>query len=423
MAEFSESTTRLRLSLISVGIAPTVLAGICWTWASIVGGTGVTLPIAISVGIACGAVALAWVLAGQLGRSWRAVHDVAEQIAQGDFDVADPTLAGVAADPAVARLAAAGTRVARMVRELNETGGVLGKTSEQVRRAAQDLSSGTADTVQRTGNVVSATAEVSIKMKDMAKATEEVSANVSSVAEAMSEMSSTIEEIAGNAEKTATAVANAASMANVSNQRIGALGAAASEIGKVIEVIQDIAEQTNLLALNATIEAARAGDAGKGFAVVATEVKELAKQTAEATDDIRSRIEAIQHTTGEAVQAIGEIAAAIRNVNEVSTTIAAAVEQQGVRTRQAATNVAHAALAVDTVSKGVSETAAASEEISRIVNEVKRSADTATAHVRRMQDATDHLDQCVERMQKAIDKEPRRSGMTSHRPMPNVLAS
>lgn len=151
----------------------------------------------------------------------------------------------------------------------------------------------------------------------------------------------------------------------MSNEKIGQLGTAADQIGKVIEVIQDIAEQTNLLALNATIEAARAGRAGKGFAVVATEVKELAKQTAIATEDIRKRIEGIQSTTGDTVKAIGQISEVIHRVNEVSRTIASAVEEQSITTKEIAQNMAQTSSAAMLVSKGVTETASASQEITR----------------------------------------------------------
>ena len=157
------------------------------------------------------------------------------------------------------------------------------------------------------------------------------------------------------------------------------LGAAADEIGKVIEVIQDIAEQTNLRALNATIEAARAGEAGKGFAVVATEVKELAKQTASATDDIRRRIEGIQNSTGESVRAIGEISEVIKNVNEVSRTIASAVEEQSITTREIAQNVAQTTTAAEAVSRGVAESASACQEVTRNISQVDQANRTCLA--------------------------------------------
>ena len=166
----------------------------------------------------------------------------------------------------------------------------------------------------------------------------------------------------------------AAGLAGDGNAKIGELGTAATEIGKVIEVIQDIAEQTSLLALNATIEAARAGDAGKGFAVVATEVKELAKQTAAATEDIRRRIEGIQTSTGQAVRSIGEITEVIKKVNEVSRTIASAVEEQSITTKEIAKNVAETSTAAQTVARGVAESASVTREIARNITDVDAAA-------------------------------------------------
>ena len=156
--------------------------------------------------------------------------------------------------------------------------------------------------------------------------------------------------------------------------RSGNLGAAASEIGKVIEVIQDIAEQTNLLALNATIEAARAGEAGKGFAVVATEVKELARQTAAATEDIRQRIEGMQSSTDVVVQSIAEMGQVIMQVDDVSRTIAAAVEEQSVTTKEIARNVAQTSTAAEAVAKGVAESAGVTREIAHNIADVDQAA-------------------------------------------------
>ena len=150
--------------------------------------------------------------------------------------------------------------------------------------------------------MAAAAEQMSANMSIMSASTEQMSGNVKAVASAVEQLTASINEIAKSAEQAATVANSAAGLAKAGNTTIGDLGTAAGEIGKVIEVIQDIAEQTNLLALNATIEAARAGDAGKGFAVVATEVKELARQTAAATEDIRRRIGGIQTSTGQVVQ-------------------------------------------------------------------------------------------------------------------------
>jgi methyl-accepting chemotaxis protein len=262
----------------------------------------------------------------------------------------------------------------QLVQRLNSNASRLGETSTSLSTTAGDLASGAEQTTSQSATVAAAAEQMSANMRQMASASEEMSTNVRSVAAATSQMTATITEIAKNAEQSASVANQAARLAEISNEKVASLGNAADEIGKVIEVIQDIAEQTNLLALNATIEAARAGEAGKGFAVVATEVKELAKQTAAATDDIRRRIEGIQGSTGEAVDAIREITAVINNVNEVSRTIAAAVEEQSITTKEISETVTQTSTAADTVAQGISESAAASQEITVNITGVDQGA-------------------------------------------------
>jgi len=263
---------------------------------------------------------------------------------------------------------------------MRDNAGTLATSSEDLTTTAEKLEAGAGSTMAQSASVSSAAEEMSINMKNMATSTTQMTSNVQSVSSAIAEMTDSISEIAKNAEQASSVADNAANLAESSNKTIGQLGSAADEIGKVIEVIQDIAEQTNLLALNATIEAARAGDAGKGFAVVATEVKELAKQTAGATEDIRSRITGIQGSTQEVVHSIEEISKVIAEVNSVSTTIAAAVEEQSVTTKEIAKNVAQTSEAAATISTGVAESASASEEITRSITKVDSAAkNTASA--------------------------------------------
>lgn len=271
-------------------------------------------------------------------------------------------------------------RIESVVRQIAGNASTLSRASTELCSTANDLSNATRDSKSQSATVSSAAEEMSINMKNMASSSEQMSGGMRLVASSVEEMTTTIAEIAKNAETSAQIAAEAASVAEVSNEKIGHLGIAANEIGKVIEVIQDIAEQTNLLALNATIEAARAGEAGKGFAVVATEVKELAKQTAAATDDIRARIEAMQVSTGEAVESIKKIGHIIHNVNNVSKTIAAAVEEQNITTKEIARNISQVASASEIVARGVNESAAASQEITQSIGRVDHVLNqTATA--------------------------------------------
>jgi len=255
----------------------------------------------------------------------------------------------------------------------------LTASSTQLTATADDLTQNANGTTQQSATVAAAAEEMATNMRSMAGSTEEMSTNVKTVASAIEEMTASISEIAKNAESSSTVAGQAADLADISNKKVALLGEAASEIGKVIDVIQDIADQTNLLALNATIEAARAGEAGKGFAVVASEVKELAKQSAAATDSIRQRIQAMQGSTTETVGAIAEISAAIKNVNNVARSIAAAVEEQSIATKEISRNVAQTATAASTVSRGVTESAAACQEITRTIASVDSAAKNTAA--------------------------------------------
>jgi methyl-accepting chemotaxis protein len=278
----------------------------------------------------------------------------------------------------------------------------LSGASSSLSMSAEHLSSGANQSKMQSATVSSAAEELSINMEVIANSTEDMSNSISTVATAVEEMKATISEIASNAERTADVAGQAASLAEVSNDKVGDMGAAAEEIGKVIEVIQDIAEQTNLLALNATIEAARAGEAGKGFAVVATEVKELAKQTANATDDIRGRIEAMQNSTGSAVQSIREISQVVSRVNELSRMIASAVEEQNITTQQIAGHVSSAAEMANVVARGVAESAAASREITESMSHVDDVLHDTVSNAEQSRVAGDDLSRLAAEMQELV---------------------
>ncbi len=220
----------------------------------------------------------------------------------------------------------------------------------------------------------------------VAAASEQVSRNVQTVATGSEEMTASIREIAKNAADAARVATNAVKVAEVADTTVGKLGESSAEIGKVIKVITSIAQQTNLLALNATIEAARAGEAGRGFAVVANEVKELAKETARATEEIGRKIAAIQTDTTQAVTAIREIGGIIGQINDIQTAIAGAVEEQTATTNEMSRNVTEAAqgtdeiasniaqvgMAAHTTTEGANRTLQAAEEQARLAAELSR---------------------------------------------------
>ncbi|MBS2024610.1 MAG: methyl-accepting chemotaxis protein [Deltaproteobacteria bacterium] len=206
--------------------------------------------------------------------------------------------------------------------------------------------------------------ETSAQANTVSAASEQVSANVQTVATGTEEMSASIREIARNAAEGARVAGTAVTLAATTNATVAKLGESSSEVGKVIKVITSIAQQTKLLALNATIEAARAGEAGKGFAVVANEVKELAKETAKATEDISAKIEAIQNDTRGAVTAIEQIASIINQINGVQTTIAGAVEEQTATTNEMSRNVAEGAKGTNEIAKNITAVAKVAQDTS-----------------------------------------------------------
>ena len=243
--------------------------------------------------------------------------------------------------------------------------------------------------LQTTAQSMSVTAErTTEKSSAVAQASEEASVNVQTVAAAAEELSSSITEIARQVTQSTRVASQAVAEAGRTENDVRALAEAAQKIGEVVQLINDIASQTNLLALNATIEAARAGEAGKGFAVVASEVKSLATQTAKATEEIAAQITAIQGATGGAVRAIETIGQTIGKVNEITTTIAAAVEEQGAATQEIARNVQKAASGTAEVSghiAGVTEaanqTGAASGQVRESAGALSKIADTLRSEV------------------------------------------
>ncbi len=290
-------------------------------------------------------------------------------------------------------------KIQKIIQDIAGNAAKLSDSSVGLASAAAQMASGTEEMSAQSTTVAAAAEQLTNNMTSMAGSTHEMSANVKTVASAVEEMTASIAEVARSAQQAASVAQNAAQSARVSDEKVGQLGAAAHEIGKVIEVIQDIAEQTNLLALNATIEAARAGDAGKGFAVVATEVKELAKQTAAATEDIRKRIVGIQVSTTEAVGAIDEISKVIGNVNEVSRTIASAVEEQSITTQEIAHNIAQSSIAAETVAKGVAESATVTQEIARNIAQVDSAVKQTALGATKTQDAGGELKQVSTELQ------------------------
>jgi len=318
-----------------------------------------------------------------------------EKLAAGDLEVAVPA---VGRGDEIGEMAGAvqvfkdnALKVARMEAEQQEA---ERRAAEEKRRSMQILADdfeasvgavvksvvSSAEEMQGTAQVLTATAEETSRQASVvAAASEEASTNVQTVASASEELAASIDEISRQVAQSATIASKAVEDADRTNQQIQGLADAAQKIDEVVQLITNIASQTNLLALNATIEAARAGDAGKGFAVVASEVKNLANETAKATEEITGQISSIQQATQLAVTAIREIGQTIGQINSITTTIASAVEEQGAATQEIARNVQQAAAGTQEVSANIAgvtqasgETGAAASQINTASGELSR---------------------------------------------------
>ncbi|MCP4341534.1 MAG: methyl-accepting chemotaxis protein, partial [Desulfobulbaceae bacterium] len=261
-------------------------------------------------------------------------------------------------------------KIQALIRDMAQHAGRQQISSQELLGISENLSTGSEQTLLKANNMSEAGEQMSANMTSVAGAMSEAVENVSMIASAVEEMTATINEIAENTEKARGVTSEAVTQTEAASSQINELGEAAQDIGRVIETITEISEQVNLLALNATIEAARAGDAGKGFAVVANEIKELARQTASATNEIKTHVEGIQSSTQGTVGEMNRISEVVVQVNHIVAAIATAVEEQSVTTQEMAQNINQVSSGMEEVNKKVSESSTFTMEIAQETKEV-----------------------------------------------------
>jgi methyl-accepting chemotaxis protein len=358
-----------------------------------------------TLAILAGAVLLAFLLGRGLSRPLAAITAVMNRLSSGDIDV---TIPGGERNDELGTMAVAVDVFRRNMieaRALRETQDVAKQQAEIENRTLQrqmadrfetDVKSvvgavaqATTDMQRVAGEITASVSGTSERAAAASNASGEASASVGTVATATEELASSVAEIGRQVTFSSGIADKAVAKASQTTEMVGSLAAAAEKIGDVLKLIGAIASQTNLLALNATIEAARAGDAGRGFAVVASEVKELASQTAKATEDIAGQVEAIQSATADCVLAIGDISDTIREISGVATTIASAVEEQGSATRE--------------IARSVQQAAAGTSEVSRNVAGASQAADQSRALADNVMIASGELNQHTNALFKSVD--------------------
>lgn len=327
-------------------------------------------------------ICISWFIVRGITRPLNAMISMLKDIAEGDGDLTKRLndTSGTETQDLAELFNQFVKQVHQIIKEVSGHAKQMHGSSEGLLSLAGSLSK-TSDTMDGKSHAVAAAVEqMSSNMNAVASAMEEFSINFGTVASSTEEMNSTISEISMNTGKAREITGLAVVSAGDASKRVNDLGVAAREINKVTETITAISSQTNLLALNATIEAARAGEAGRGFAVVANEIKELAQQTARATEDIRTKIHGIQSATETTVTEIQQISNVINDVNSIVTTIAAAVEEQSVTTREISQNLAQASSGIQEINVNVTQADSVVRDVAKDVADVSSLAGTVSTN-------------------------------------------
>jgi methyl-accepting chemotaxis protein len=291
-----------------------------------------------------------------------------------------------------------------IIKSIGSSTSTVSRSSESLSSVSTQLTTNAELVTDQSHSIASATEQASANVHNISTAAEKMSSSVSTVAVAIEEMSASLNEVTKNCQKESQISVTANSQTKSTRDLMARLGISSKEIGKVNIVINDIADRTNLLALNATIEAASAGEAGKGFAVVANEVKELAKQTAQATEEIGRQIEEMQSNTGNAVTAIENVAAIIEEISLISYTIVSAVEEQSATINEIARSISGASSAATEIAQNVSESAIGLSEVSSNIHKMSKTANNTAIGAGNINQNVVDLKKLADGLQKIISQ-------------------
>lgn len=340
----------------------------------------------------------------QLMKNMNGMATMAKEVAKGNFNYTFAYDAKDAIKDTVDSMNEMVNGLAEMIKELNSGVLTLSSASGELNQISEKMTSGSETTVSKVNTVASAAEEMSVNMDSVAAAMEQASTNVEIVANGTAEMSSNIEKVSQNSDHTRKITDKAVEKAQQTSDRVSKLGQAAEAINKVTETINSISSQTNLLALNATIEAARAGEAGKGFAVVANEIKELAGQTAGATEDIATNIQEIQNQIKGAVTEIQEISQIINQINSFVNESASAIDLQHTTTNEIAENIGQVSTGIQEVNENISQSSEVSGQVAADISDVLAASQEINGFSSAVKEKAETLNTVMAQLRTMIEK-------------------